>query len=67
MPDQPVALGHQARALPPILAEYANSPDKQRQLHAKTMKVVILSQMLAGSFLSLLLIRVMIGVRADRS
>lgn len=48
MPDQPFELANQAPSLQPLLAEYANSPVMQRQLHAKTMKVVILSQMLAG-------------------
>ncbi|MCA0757256.1 MFS transporter [Paenibacillus sp. N4] len=32
--------------------EYVNSPEKQRQLHAKTLKVVILSQMFGGAGLA---------------
>lgn len=52
MPDQPLALGSQAHSLHPSIEEFVNSPEKQRQLHAKTMKVVILSQILAGSGLA---------------
>lgn len=38
--------------LPPSILEYVNSAEKQRQLHTKTLKVVILSQILAGAGLA---------------
>ncbi|MFC4304311.1 MFS transporter [Cohnella boryungensis] len=45
-------MGDKVQNLPPSILEYVNSSEKQRQLHVKTMKVVILSQILAGSGLA---------------
>ncbi|MCS7460399.1 MFS transporter [Paenibacillus doosanensis] len=43
---------NKAQSLSPSLMDYVNVPEKQRQLHAKTLKVVILSQILAGAGLA---------------
>ncbi|MBB6691374.1 MFS transporter [Cohnella xylanilytica] len=45
-------LGEKAQNLTSSLAEYASSPEKQRQLHARTLKVVILSQIFGGAGLA---------------
>ncbi len=52
MQDNPVAAGNKAKTLPSSILEYVNSTEKQRQLHTKTLKVVILSQILAGAGLA---------------
>jgi MFS family permease len=52
MLENPLAMGDKVQNLPPSILEYVNSSEKQRQLHVKTMKVVILSQILAGSGLA---------------
>lgn len=45
-------ISNKAQSLPPSIMEYVNESKKQRQLHAKTLKVVILSQILAGAGLA---------------
>lgn len=52
MLESPAAVGNKAQNLSSSMMEYVNSAEKQRQLHAKTMKVVILSQILAGAGLA---------------
>lgn len=52
MLESPIAVGNKAQNLSPSVMEYVNSAEKQRKLHAKTMKVVILSQILAGAGLA---------------
>lgn len=52
MLENQVVVRNKAQSLPPSVMEYVYSSEKQRQLHAKTMKVVILSQILAGSGLA---------------
>lgn len=52
MLDNPAAIGNKTKSLSPSLMEYVNSSEKQRQLHAKTLKIVIISQILAGAGLA---------------
>ncbi len=52
MLDNQVPLGDKVPKLSPSIMEYVYSTEKQRQLHAKTLKVVILSQILAGAGLA---------------
>lgn len=52
MLDNTVAIENKAHNLSPSIMEYVNVSEKQRQLHAKTLKVVILSQILAGAGLA---------------
>jgi len=52
MLDNPAAIGNKTNSLSPSLMEYVNSSEKQRQLHAKTLKIVIVSQILAGAGLA---------------
>lgn len=42
----------QAKQQPAWLQEYLDSPDKQKKLYAKTLKVVVFSQMLGGAGLA---------------
>ncbi len=42
----------QAKQQPAWLKEYIDSPDKQKKLYAKTLKVVVFSQMLGGAGLA---------------
>ncbi len=47
-----IGLGEKAQNLTSSIAEYVISPEKQRQLHARTLKVVILSQIFGGAGLA---------------
>ncbi|MNK87119.1 Major Facilitator Superfamily protein [compost metagenome] len=46
------ALGEKVPHLPPSITEYVKSPEKQRQLHAKTMRIIIFSQIFGGAGLA---------------
>ncbi|WP_246072971.1 MFS transporter [Paenibacillus dokdonensis] len=47
-----VTVEEKGQHLPASIAEYVKSPEKQRQLHAKTMRIVIFSQMFGGAGLA---------------
>ncbi|GIP23153.1 MFS transporter [Paenibacillus sp. J22TS3] len=46
------AFGDKAQPLPASITEYVKSPEKQRQLHARTMRIVIFSQIFGGAGLA---------------
>lgn len=52
MGESSVALREKAPNLPASVTEYVNSPEKQRQLHARTMRIVIFSQIFGGAGLA---------------
>jgi len=52
MLENSMAAGNKAQSLPSSMMEVVESSEKQRQLHTKTLKVVILSQVLAGAGLA---------------
>lgn len=52
MGESSVTLGEKATNLPASVTEYVNSPEKQRQLHARTMRIVIFSQIFGGAGLA---------------
>lgn len=52
MGESSVTLREKAPNLPASVTEYVNSPEKQRQLHARTMRIVIFSQIFGGAGLA---------------
>lgn len=52
MGESSVTLREKSPNLPASVTEYVNSPEKQRQLHARTMRIVIFSQIFGGAGLA---------------
>ncbi|MCM3632825.1 MFS transporter [Paenibacillus camelliae] len=52
MLENPIAMRNKTKNQSSYIMEYVNSEEKQRELHSKTLKVVIFSQILAGAGLA---------------